>query len=98
MSLYTASLGTKKMENGRRLLQLERGDVSRPSGSGRKLLRCFAAGNIGVSLYSMAMLKHTCESVGVVFETEGTHAHTVRLSKEAGETESVDTLVWRWLE
>ena len=61
--------------------------------AGENSLRCFAAGNIGVSLYSMAMLKHTCESVGVVFETEG-YTMLIQLdsSEEAAETESVDTL------
>ena len=61
--------------------------------AGENSLRCFAAGNIGVSLYSMAMLKHTCESVGVVFETEG-YTMLIQLdsSEKAAETESVDTL------
>lgn len=61
--------------------------------AGENSLRCFAAGNIGSSLYSMAMLKHTCESVGVVFETEG---YTVLIQPdsddEATEAGSVDTL------
>ena len=61
--------------------------------AGENSLRCFAAGNIGVSLYSMAMLKHTCESVGVVFETEG---YTMLIQPdsddEATEAGSVDTL------
>ena len=61
--------------------------------SGENSLRCFAAGNIGSSLYSMAMLKHTCESVGVVFETEG---YTMLIQPdsddEATEAGSVDTL------
>ena len=39
--------------------------------TGEDSMRCFAAGNIQFSLRSLAMLKHTCESVGVVFETEG---------------------------
>ena len=39
--------------------------------TGEDSMRCFAAGNIKLSLRSLAMLKHTCESVGVVFETEG---------------------------
>ena len=39
--------------------------------TGENSMRCFAAGNIQLSLHSLAMLKHTCESVGVVFETEG---------------------------
>ena len=39
--------------------------------TGEDSMRCFAAGNIQFSLHSLAMLKHTCESVGVVFETEG---------------------------
>ena len=39
--------------------------------TGEDSMRCFAAGNIQLSLHSLAMLKHTCESVGVVFETEG---------------------------
>ena len=38
--------------------------------TGEDSMRCFA-GNIQFSLRSLAMLKHTCESVGVVFETEG---------------------------
>ena len=61
--------------------------------AGENSLRCFAAGNIGVSLYSMAMLKHTCESVGVVFETVG-YTMLIQLdsSEKAAETESVDTL------
>ena len=61
--------------------------------AGENSLRCFAAGNIGSSLYSMAMLKHTCESVGVVLETEG-YTMLIQLdsSEEAAETKSVDTL------
>ena len=61
--------------------------------AGENSLRCFAAGNIGLSLYSMAMLKHTCESVGVVFETEG-YTMLIQLdsSKKDAETESFDTL------
>lgn len=61
--------------------------------AGENSLRCFAAGNISSSLYSMAMLKHTCESVGVVFETEG-YTMLIQLDsrEEAAETESVDTL------
>ena len=61
--------------------------------AGENSLRCFAAGNIGLSLYSMALLKHTCESVGVVFETEG-YTMLIQLDsgEEAEETESVDTL------
>lgn len=61
--------------------------------AGENSLRCFAAGNIGVSLYSMAMLKHTCESVGVVFETEG-YTMLIQLdsSEEASETETADVL------
>ena len=61
--------------------------------AGENSLRCFAAGNIGVSLYSMAMLKHTCESVGVVFETEG-YTMLIQLdsSEGAADAESVDTL------
>ena len=39
--------------------------------TGEDSLRCFAAGNIQFALRSLAMLKRTCESVGVVFETEG---------------------------
>jgi len=39
--------------------------------TGEDSMRCFAAGNIQFALHSLAMLKHTCESVGVVFETEG---------------------------
>lgn len=39
--------------------------------TGEDSLRCFAAGNIDLSLRSLAMLKHTCESVGIVLETEG---------------------------
>ena len=61
--------------------------------AGENSLRCFAAGNIGSSLYSMAMLKHTCESVGVVFETEG---YTMLIQPdsddEATEAGTVDTL------
>ena len=61
--------------------------------AGENSLRCFAAGNIGSSLYSMAMLKHTCESVGVVFETEG-YTMLIQLDsrEEDAETESVNTL------
>jgi len=61
--------------------------------AGENSLRCFAAGNIGLSLYSMALLKHTCESVGVVFETEG-YTMLIQLDsgEEAEETESVDAL------
>ena len=61
--------------------------------AGENSLRCFAAGNIGLSLYSMAMLKHTCESVGVVFETEG-YTMLIQLdsSEEASETETADVL------
>ena len=61
--------------------------------AGENSLRCFAAANISSSLYSMAMLKHTCESVGVVFETEG-YTMLIQLDsrEEAAETESVDTL------
>ena len=61
--------------------------------TGENSLRCFAAGNIDTSLYSMAMLKHTCESVGVVFETEG---YTMLIQPDSGdevtETEAVDSL------
>ena len=61
--------------------------------TGENSLRCFAAGNIDSSLYSMAMLKHTCESVGVVFETEG---YTMLIQPDSGdeatETEVVDSL------
>ena len=61
--------------------------------TGENSLRCFAAGNIDSSLYSMAMLKHTCESVGVVFETEG---YTMLIQPDSGdeatETEIVDSL------
>ena len=39
--------------------------------TGENSMRCFAAGNIQFALRSLAMLKHTCVSVGVVFETEG---------------------------
>ena len=39
--------------------------------TGEDSMRCFAAGNIDLSLRSLAMLKHTCESVGIVLETEG---------------------------
>tara|TARA_B100001741_G_C16159169_1_gene417223 strand:- start:311 stop:577 length:267 start_codon:yes stop_codon:yes gene_type:complete len=39
--------------------------------TGENSIRCFAAGNIHYSLRSLAMLKHSCEAVGVVFETEG---------------------------
>ena len=61
--------------------------------AGENSLRCFAAGNISSSLYSMAMLKHTCESVGVVFETEG-YTMLIQLdsSEEASETETADVL------
>lgn len=61
--------------------------------AGENSLRCFAAANIGSSLYSMAMLKHTCESVGVVFETEG-YTMLIQLDsrEEDAETESVDAL------
>ena len=61
--------------------------------TGENSLRCFAAGNIDSSLYSMAMLKHTCESVGVVFETEG-YTMLIQLDSddEAAETEAADVL------
>ena len=39
--------------------------------TGEGSMRCFASGNIQFALRSLAMLKHTCASVGVVFETEG---------------------------
>ena len=39
--------------------------------TGEDSMRCFAAGNIESSLRGLAMLKHTCESIGIVFETEG---------------------------
>ena len=39
--------------------------------TGEDSMRCFAAGNIDLSLRSLAMLKHTCESIGIVLETEG---------------------------
>ena len=61
--------------------------------TGENSLRCFAAGNIGLSLHSLAMLKHTCETVGVVFETEG---YTMLIQPDSGddatETEAVDVL------
>ena len=57
--------------------------------TGEDSMRCFAAGNIQFALHSLAMLKHTCESVGVVFETEG---YTVLIQPDseapAEETES----------
>ena len=61
--------------------------------AGENSLRCFAAGNIGLSLHSMAMLKHTCETVGVVFETEG-YTMLIQLDSddEAAETEAADVL------
>ena len=51
--------------------------------TGEDSLRCFAAGNIQFSLRNLAMLKHTCESVGVVFETEG---HTVLIEPDSDES------------
>ena len=39
--------------------------------TGEKAIRCFASGSIDLSLRSLAMLKHTCESIGIVLETEG---------------------------
>ena len=41
----------------------------------------------------MAMLKHTCETVGVVFETEG-YTMLIQLDSddEAAETEAADVL------
>ena len=61
--------------------------------TGEASLRCFAAGNIGLSLHCLAMLKHTCEAVGVVFETEG---YTMFIQPdsddEATETETVDSV------
>ena len=61
--------------------------------TGEDSMRCFAAGNIHLSLHSLAMLKHTCESVGVVFETEG---YTVLIQPDSDDEDteagSVDTL------
>ena len=51
--------------------------------TGEDSLRCFAAGNIQFSLRNLAMLKHTCESVGVVFETEG---YTVLIEPDSDES------------
>ena len=51
--------------------------------TGDDSLRCFAAGNIQFSLRNLAMLKHTCESVGVVFETEG---YTVLIEPDSDES------------
>ena len=47
--------------------------------TGEDSMRCFAAGNIDLSLRSLAMLKHTCESIGIVLETEG---YTVLIQPE----------------
>ena len=56
-------------------------------------MRCFAAANEGLTLRCLAMVKHTCEAVGIVFETEG---YTVLIQPdsddEAVETEAVDSL------
>ena len=51
--------------------------------TGEDSLRCFAAGNIQFALRSLAMLKRTCESVGVVFETEG---YTVLIEPDSDES------------
>ena len=47
--------------------------------TGEDSMRCFAAGNIDLALRSLAMLKHTCESIGIVLETEG---YTVLIQPE----------------
>ena len=56
-------------------------------------MRCFAAANEELTLRCIAMVKHTCEAVGIVFETEG---YTVLIQPDSGddatETESVDSL------
>ena len=59
--------------------------------TGENSLRCFAAGNIDTSLYSMAMLKHTCETVGVVFETEG-YTMLIQLDSKDEAAETADVL------
>jgi len=47
--------------------------------TGEDSMRCFAAGNIDLALRSLAMLKHTCESIGIVLQTEG---YTVLIQPE----------------
>ena len=42
-SVHCKSWVLRKLESGRRLLQLERGDVSRPSSGGRKLPKVFCS-------------------------------------------------------
>ena len=57
--------------------------------TGEDSMRCFAAGNIELALHSLAMLKHTCESVGIVFETEG---YTVLIQPDSeGPAEEAET-------
>jgi len=57
--------------------------------TGESSMRCFAAGNIQFALHSLAMLKHTCESVGVVIETEG---YTVLIQPDSeGPAEETET-------
>ena len=57
--------------------------------TGEDSMRCFAAGSIDLSLRSLAMLKHTCESIGIVFETEG---YTVLIQPDSeGPAEVVET-------
>ena len=57
--------------------------------TGENSIRCFAAGNIHYSLRSLAMLKHSCEAVGVVFETEG---YTVLIQPDSeGPAEETET-------
>ena len=57
--------------------------------TGEDSMRCFAAGNIDLALRSLAMLKHTCESIGIVLETEG---YTVLIQPETEDpAEEVET-------
>ena len=55
--------------------------------TGEDSMRCFAAGNIQFALRSLAMLKHTCASVGVVFETEG---YTMLIEPDSEDTETAE--------
>ena len=58
--------------------------------TGEDSMRCFAAGNIDLSLRSLAMLKHTCESIGIVLETEG---YTLLIQPDSeGPAEGTETI------
>ena len=71
-SLHCKSWVIRKLENGREgCFNWNEEMCLGLQITGEDSMRCFAAGNIQFALHSLAMLKHTCESVGVVFETEG---------------------------